>query len=250
MTRLESQAPSILEEKDEIDVFLSPSAPQLKKPRFLSRSDSGHFLLDPRSPRDRNRSLTDSIVPPQDLTTNQVSEIQETDDKITENQNHQTQNGTSFPIPINVPADNEEQQTTNKTSLKSSSTTKLSQKKNVRRFKSEGARFKLDRSVDSIESDDSTGEYHPCIEGMRRFRELSVPQKGQTVSFEPSPYLNSISFTRPFFDEEEELFSEWGLPLTLAKLSFQTLCDFISAILLEKKILVYAKSLRVISALV
>lgn len=107
-------------------------------------------------------------------------------------------------------------------------------------------------SIDLEDSDESPRSYDesPCIKAMSMYQQIIIPEKGERSEFQPSPYLSPISFTRPYVDEEEELFAEWGLALTFHMISFDTLCEFISAILLEKKVLVYANDLRVLSALV
>jgi hypothetical protein len=90
------------------------------------------------------------------------------------------------------------------------------------------------------------------MDAMHRYRNQEIPARGQRVDFTVSQYLNDISFQRPYFDEEEELFAEWGLPLT-----FYTLLPFpkllptiISAILLEKKLALISPNLRLLSAIV
>ena len=105
-------------------------------------------------------------------------------------------------------------------------------------------------TIDSGENSPRSMEEHPCIKAMEMYGTFPIPEKGQCAEFHPSPYVNPIHFTRPFFDEEEQLFAEWGLALTLHMISFETLCEFLSAILLEKKVLVYSDSLRVLSAIV
>ena len=217
LSRLENEAPSILEEKDEIDVFLSPFRVRKERESFekdikgrtlLSKSDSGSLLLNQqdtievRSPRGsvtRQRDSASFVLAP-------VSSTQ------------------GSPV--------------------------ISKHTHIKRHQSDDGKLKksleLSRSANAVPAE---GEC-PSIDAMKRYRELDIPGKGQEVEFRASEYLNPISFSRPFFDEEEELFAEWGLPLTLATISFSTLCEFISAILLEKKILVYADSLRILSALV
>jgi len=91
---------------------------------------------------------------------------------------------------------------------------------------------------------------NPCIQAMNQFYRSDVPRKGERGSFCISEYLNSLNFDRPFFQEEEELFAEWGLPLLLWSLSFETLLSVLSAIMLEKKIVLYSNNLRLLSAMV
>lgn len=93
-------------------------------------------------------------------------------------------------------------------------------------------------------------EVNPSIEALKVYYGLQVPKKGQSVKLSASQYLNPITFRRPFFDEQEELFAEWGLPLTFHLLSFKSIIVMLSAVLLERKVIVCCKSLRFLSALV
>jgi len=91
---------------------------------------------------------------------------------------------------------------------------------------------------------------HPVIDALERYRTTPVPEKGQTLSFETSVYLNQIRFTRPYFDEEEEIFAEWGLPITFFTLSISNICHLLSSILLERKVVLLSSNVRYLSALV
>jgi len=90
----------------------------------------------------------------------------------------------------------------------------------------------------------------PCLGAFHRYYSLAIPGKGNRVHCSISQYLNALNFDRPFFDEEEELLAEWGLPLLLYHLSMDTLIKMLSAILLEKKVLVVCENLRVLSGIV
>ena len=72
------------------------------------------------------------------------------------------------------------------------------------------------------------------LNALDRYRMMKVPEPGRRTTFKPTQYFNSISFTRPFFDEEEELFAEWGLPITFKLLNMKIIVLALSAILLEK----------------
>lgn len=91
---------------------------------------------------------------------------------------------------------------------------------------------------------------HPALDALERYRTTPVPPKGQALTFETSVYLNSIQFTRPYFDEEEEIFAEWGLPLTFFTLSISNICHLLSSILLERKVVLLSSNIRYLSALV
>lgn len=323
LTRLENQAPSILEERDEIEVFLSPSTPQraenIIQAKKIKSSKSGTNLLSPRNAGKKIRNTTgsadelelDLYIPPEEElpfhvinedTTNgykkkvkierHIETIVLSDEdipkpdfeciKATKNKKTTTINREKSIKKNNqdeksteTEEDEEEDEKSNENEkltsprkkidrgrnrkaspikskpiikVPSTSSPSLLKRSGIRRHLSEGEKS---LSETCSESDETTiYEFHPCVSAMKKYRELGIPQKGQKIQFIPSPYLNPISFSRPFFDEEEELFAEWGLPLTIATLSFTTLCDFISAILLEKKILVYAENLRILSAIV
>ena len=88
------------------------------------------------------------------------------------------------------------------------------------------------------------------IEAMERFRSLDIPKQGHALHFDISNHLSSLTFRRPFFDEEEEIFSDWGLPLTFYNFSFQNICTILSAILLERKVAFYSTNLRYLSSFV
>lgn len=61
---------------------------------------------------------------------------------------------------------------------------------------------------------------------------------------------NKHRFHRPAFHDQEHLLSEWSLPLTLHLLSVDNLLTFITACLLEKKVIVHSSNVRFISAVV
>jgi hypothetical protein len=75
-----------------------------------------------------------------------------------------------------------------------------------------------------------TPRLHLCFAEERRVTVLTRKVYNQ--------YFNAISFTRPFFDEEEELFAEWGLPMTFKFLNIRVIILAITAILLEKYVVV------------
>jgi len=106
----------------------------------------------------------------------------------------------------------------------------------------------MPKPIEIVTSSDTA--LNPCLVALQRYYTVPIPKKGQDMEFTVSQYLNPITFTRPFFDEEEELYAEWGLPLTFYQLSFKTLTMLLSAILLERRVLVYCKNLRFLSALV
>lgn len=104
--------------------------------------------------------------------------------------------------------------------------------------------------VKVVEIKKNTNINNPSIQALKSYYELQLPKKGQNITFTISQYLNPIHFQRPFFDEQEELFAEWGLPLTFHLLSFRVIIVMLSAILLERKVVVCCKRLRFLSALV
>ena len=93
-------------------------------------------------------------------------------------------------------------------------------------------------------------EKHPCLDALSRYHQSSLPVRGQSMEFSVSQYLNPIQFRRPYFDEEEELYAEWGLPLTFFNLSFKNVMTLVSAVLLERRIVVRCSNLRYLSSLV
>ena len=93
-------------------------------------------------------------------------------------------------------------------------------------------------------------DVHPCRDALERYRDVEIPSIGLSMTFQTSQYLNPIGFRRPFLDEEEELYAEWGLPLAFYQLSFKTIIQLLSAILLERKVVVYCKNMRFLSSLV
>jgi len=93
-------------------------------------------------------------------------------------------------------------------------------------------------------------DVHPILDALIRYRAEKLPAKGLKLTFQISQYLNPIHFRRPFFDEEEELYAEWGLPLAFFQLSFKTIIQLLSAILLERKVVIYCKNHRYLSSLI
>ena len=93
-------------------------------------------------------------------------------------------------------------------------------------------------------------DVHPILDALIRYRAEKLPAKGLKLTFQISQYLNPIQFRRPFFDEEEELYAEWGLPLAFFQLSFKTIIQLLSAILLERKVVIYCKNHRYLSSLI
>ena len=97
----------------------------------------------------------------------------------------------------------------------------------------------------------SADKAHACVKALNKFRKFNIPAKGERVSFSVSRYLNPLIFTRPFYGNEEfELFSEWSIPVTFFFTSFENMCTLISALLLEKKVIIVSPNLRVLSAVV
>eukprot|EP01104_Vermistella_antarctica_P008294 TRINITY_DN2070_c0_g2_i1.p1 TRINITY_DN2070_c0_g2~~TRINITY_DN2070_c0_g2_i1.p1 ORF type:complete len:1127 (+),score=295.60 TRINITY_DN2070_c0_g2_i1:341-3721(+) len=84
---------------------------------------------------------------------------------------------------------------------------------------------------------------------LERFRSMKVPPLGQRTYFRARKHI-AVHFTRPFFDEEEELFAEWGLPLTFTVLPRRTFFFVLAAILLERKVMFVSSNIHVLSALV
>jgi len=121
--------------------------------------------------------------------------------------------------------------------------------------------FQLDTSEESDEQtvDDSCETKqtifvehcnNPCISALDIYYKSEIPAKGTKATFTVSRYLNALEFDRPYLDEEEELFAEWGLPLTFCYIPFEILVTMLSAILLERKVLILCENMRVLSAVV
>jgi len=206
LSRLESEAPSILEEKAEIEVFLSPSRPKKRPPpRFLARSDSGSFLLDSRSslqsPRGTLQSPREKAIPKltvqkpsnPDLSSFQFDtppreESSQDSDVKSDNENNDNQDPEpeELPIPLlnvldSMDKGTNEDDTKDKATETGSSSG--SQKRNgVRRHCSEGEKTlssRLDASADAVIS--GKIDFHPCSNAkVQRFKN---PRKGTKPVF-------------------------------------------------------------------
>jgi len=237
---LETQAPSILNEQDEISVFLS-GTPH-RKQEGGSRRTENSLSDDPdtlrensadRSSEDGSFTLSRNKKPTR-VSTPTISRLGRRCKSVEE---------ATADLPLRCSADD-----VVPLRRKEKSPTKLNNGTKVHDMK-----VVPQISIELEDSDDSPRLLdlsNPCIKAMNMYRQITIPEKGERTEFQPSPYLSTIAFTRPYVDEEEELFADWGLALTIHMISFDTLCEFISAVLLEKKVLVYADDLRVLSALV
>lgn len=103
---------------------------------------------------------------------------------------------------------------------------------------------------DSNDSESSELQSNNVITTIERLREIDIPTQGQTLNFIITNNLKPLVYRRPFFDEEEEIFADWGLPLTFFNFSFQNIASILSAILLERKVVFYSTNLRFLSSFV
>ena len=62
--------------------------------------------------------------------------------------------------------------------------------------------------------------------------------------------MNEIKFSRPYLQEESELAAEWSYPTTFKNIPFTIIIQLLSAILLEKKILIISSNLRYLSSFI
>eukprot|EP01114_Cavostelium_apophysatum_P009262 TRINITY_DN22364_c0_g1_i1.p1 TRINITY_DN22364_c0_g1~~TRINITY_DN22364_c0_g1_i1.p1 ORF type:complete len:611 (+),score=139.01 TRINITY_DN22364_c0_g1_i1:93-1925(+) len=85
---------------------------------------------------------------------------------------------------------------------------------------------------------------------LRRYREMVVPNPGQTIEFAVPFSQKGLQFTRTSIDEEEESMTDYGLPITFYLFTLKHFFLIYSAGLLEKKILVVCSNLRILSAVV
>lgn len=94
-----------------------------------------------------------------------------------------------------------------------------------------------------------TSETHPVIKILHKFYETPVPVSGKAFKFQIG---NGIEFRRPAIElaEEDELLSEYCLPILFHVLSEANILWILSAILLEKKIVFVSNNLRVLSSCV
>eukprot|EP00029_Vermamoeba_vermiformis_P010076 TRINITY_DN5233_c0_g1_i1.p1 TRINITY_DN5233_c0_g1~~TRINITY_DN5233_c0_g1_i1.p1 ORF type:complete len:524 (+),score=166.65 TRINITY_DN5233_c0_g1_i1:119-1690(+) len=94
-----------------------------------------------------------------------------------------------------------------------------------------------------------TSETHPVIKVLHKFHETPVPVSGKAFKFQIG---NGIEFRRPAIElaEEDELLSEYCLPILFHVLSEANILWILSAILLEKKIAFVSNNLRVLSSCV
>ena len=130
---------------------------------------------------------------------------------------------------------------------------KKSEKRKKRRnekMKLSNEKRKKERAKFEVGRGEGKKEQNACLEGIRNYYESELPRKGSVNQFQISNYLNALEFERPFFDEKAELFAEWGLPLCFHLLKFSDIMEMISAILLEKKIVIFSDNFRFISAIV
>jgi len=110
---------------------------------------------------------------------------------------------------------------------------------------------KIQTLQDDIKNEtDQENSTNACLESLNIFFNTELPKRGQRLTTTISKYLNPITFERPFFDEKAELYAEWGLPMTFYQLSFKTIIVLLSAIFLERQVIVYCKNLRFLSTLV
>jgi hypothetical protein len=88
------------------------------------------------------------------------------------------------------------------------------------------------------------------VEVLKKYRECPVPAKGQTMEFK-LPLMNQLlQFSRPSVDEEEEALCDWSLPIAFYMLPKKHLFKLFVACLLEKKIAIMCRDMRVLSSLV
>jgi DENN (AEX-3) domain len=83
-----------------------------------------------------------------------------------------------------------------------------------------------------------------------RLYDSPLPKSGDTMSVYTYKLSKAVQFRRAVLDDEAEAFGRWGLPVLLYTTSKRTLCTLLSAVLLEKKVVIVCSNLRVLSGFV
>lgn len=91
---------------------------------------------------------------------------------------------------------------------------------------------------------------HEVMDLLKRYRQKSVPNRGQDFEF-TVPFSNQpLKFSRSFINEEDEAICDYGLPITFYLFTLRHFFFIFSSILMEQKVLIVCSNLRILSAVV
>lgn len=107
-----------------------------------------------------------------------------------------------------------------------------------------------EKGKEKEEEKESEKKQNPVIKVLHEYLALPIPRPNHTATFFVHKGLQTLRFHRPAFQDKEHLLADYCLPLTFHLLSTDNLLTFITACLLEKRIVVYSSHVRFLSAVV